>query len=395
MVRYILTTTIWAIWGIALFAQTEYETVTISDESGKVAVDLRIKEPIQNPVVKWKQPASSNEVTGNANYEIKLCVTSLPDVKMVEIFLNGKSIRKKNYNTRPDFSRGSDCQFTYNTRIDLKMGDNKLYAVVRDAKGETTTKVQTIVLSITDVVYHALIIGVADYIYSGNGGPSDLKEPVKDAIKVRNVLINNYTFKPENTQLLENPTHDQILDALDELKTKVKDDQNLLIFYAGHGLWECIEKDHQGECSKGNGYWLPADAVKGKTRDYIPNSTIQMYLNSIQAKHILLVSDACFSGSLFKTRNAFDRADIAIQKLVEKKSRLGMTSGNLTEVPDKSEFTKYLVQNLEYNTQEYLPVMNLFNSFRLTVMGNSDTEPQYGTVHNTGHNGGEFVFIRK
>lgn len=37
----------------------------------------------------------------------------------------------------------------------------------------------------------------------------------------------------------------------------------------------------------------------------------------------------------------------------------------------------------------------LFASFRKAVLNNSPTEPQYGTIQNSGDEGGEFIFILK
>ncbi len=76
-------------------------------------------------------------------------------------------------------------------------------------------------------------------------------------------------------------------------------------------------------------------------------------------------------------------------------SRTAMTSGNLKEVPDKSVFLEYLVKRLEQNTEKYLPADQLFISFRIAVMNNSQTEPQFGTIQNAGDEGGEFIFIRR
>ena len=88
-------------------------------------------------------------------------------------------------------------------------------------------------------------------------------------------------------------------------------------------------------------------------------------------------------------------ASLAINKKYEMSSRKAMTSGTLTEVPDRSAFLKYLVRRLEANTQKYLSVSTLFYSFEEAVINNSDVRPQYGTIQKVGDEGGEFIFIRK
>ena len=72
-----------------------------------------------------------------------------------------------------------------------------------------------------------------------------------------------------------------------------------------------------------------------------------------------------------------------------------MTSGTLTEVPDRSEFIKYLTKRLETNVEKYLPSAELFSSFRRAVINNSDVIPQYGTMQKVGDEGGDFIFIRR
>ena len=72
-----------------------------------------------------------------------------------------------------------------------------------------------------------------------------------------------------------------------------------------------------------------------------------------------------------------------------------MTSGMLKEVPDKSVFITYLAKRLESNTNKYMSSLELFYQLRTPVMNNSTNTPQYGTIQNTGDEGGEFIFIKR
>ena len=102
-----------------------------------------------------------------------------------------------------------------------------------------------------------------------------------------------------------------------------------------------------------------------------------------------------FRGAIFKTRTAFPDAQKAIQKLYELTSRKAMTSGTLTEVSDRSAFINFLVERLENNTEKYLSSEQLFSSFRIAGINNSDAIPQYGEIKNVGDQGGDFIFIKK
>ena len=85
----------------------------------------------------------------------------------------------------------------------------------------------------------------------------------------------------------------------------------------------------------------------------------------------------------------------AIQMLYDLRSRKAMTSGTLTEVPDRSSFVKYLIERLDKNKEKCLSSEQLFSSFRIAVINNSDAIPQYGEIKNVGDEGGDFIFIRR
>ena len=72
-----------------------------------------------------------------------------------------------------------------------------------------------------------------------------------------------------------------------------------------------------------------------------------------------------------------------------------MTSGTLTEVPDESSFAQYLVERLDENEAKYLTSEELFISFKLAVINNSNAVPKYGEISNVGDEGGDFIFLRK
>ena len=294
-----------------------------------------------------------------------------------------------------------DTNGKFSKNVILGVGENSFTVKATDVHMNSATKTftikrevqqtETIITNTTKVdntnsietgKYYALIIGNNEYTDSAI---STLDEPIKDATKLYNVLTSKYSFNPKNVTLLKNATYVQMIDAFDKLSNTLTKNDNLLVFYAGHGWWDK---------KKNLGYWLPSNAKQSSTAFWIRNSTISDYMASIKSKHTLLIADACFSGSIFKTRSAFDNAPIAIKKLNNLPSKTAMTSGNLMEVPDKSVFLKYLVKRLEENTDKYLPADKLFSSFRIAVMNNSPNAPQFGTIQNAGDEGGEFIFVK-
>ena len=90
------------------------------------------------------------------------------------------------------------------------------------------------------------------------------------------------------------------------------------------------------------GHWLPVDAEPRSTANWISNVAITDILNAMSARHILVVSDSCYSGTL--TRSALaqlqsgvsDAARLTWQRaMVKKRSRTALTSGSLAPVLDE------------------------------------------------------------
>ena len=231
--------------------------------------------------------------------------------------------------------------------------------------------------------YYGLIIGINDYL---DDNIPDLDNPIDDAESIYKTLTRKYTFDPDNIKLLTNPRRIDIIRELDRLKNAINTNDNLLIFYAGHGYW-----DEDGRI----GYWLPSDASKDITADWFRNSTLVDYVQAIHSKHTLLITDACFAGSIFKARSVDMKKEIAYEKIYDMPSRKAMTSGNLTEVPDESAFIRYLIRRLIENEETYLSSEELFYSFRMAVMSNSNSSPRYGEIQNVGNEGGDFIFLKR
>lgn len=232
--------------------------------------------------------------------------------------------------------------------------------------------------------YHALIIGVSKYQNSGPGLPN-LDMPSKDAATLYSILTEKYSFNKEAVTLLQNPTREEIINQFDRLAENVSDKDNLLIFYAGHGYYDK---------AKDFGYWLPSDAKTTSRSAWIANSTIKDYMGAIRSKHTLLITDACFGGSIFKTRSV-DAMIKRFHEMYKDKSRKAMTSGNLTEVPDKSVFLQFLLKNLDENNEVFLASASLFSRIYDPITNNAASTPQFGVIQGAGDEGGDFIFIKK
>lgn len=231
--------------------------------------------------------------------------------------------------------------------------------------------------------YYALIFGANDYI---DDQVSDLEQPISDAAKLTLALTTRYTFNQEDVIFIKNPTREQMINELDRLTRIVTKNDNLLVFYAGHGYWD--EKTDFG-------YWLPVDSKSNTTSNWLANSQIRDYVAALKTKHTLLITDACFGGSIFRIRKTFEETSSAKNKLYDNPSRQGMTSGSLTVVPDKSLFLEFLVKRLNENTKDYLTAEELFSSLKTDVMNGSPVTPMFGDIKDSGDEGGDFLFVKK
>lgn len=231
--------------------------------------------------------------------------------------------------------------------------------------------------------YFALMIAVEEY---QDPAITPLSEPLSDLNKLKKVLVERYTFEEENITVLKNPTFEGLYMAFEELTKTITANDNLLIFYAGHGFFD----------QKANiGFWLPSDAAQKSTSRWFRNSTLVENIRAINSKHTLLIADACFAGGIFKTRAPFDNATADLADVMRRPSRKAMTSGSLTTVPDQSVFMQYLVKMLQSNDNKYLSSEDLFDDIRLSMRSNATTRPLYGEIQNAGDEGGNFVFLRR
>jgi hypothetical protein len=230
---------------------------------------------------------------------------------------------------------------------------------------------------------YAVIIGVSKY---SDPAMPDLYYPIFDARKVAEVISTGYTFDRKNVLLLENPSKNEITNNLDSLENLITEKDALLIFYAGHGNWD--EK-------KSIGYWLPSDAAAKSLSNWLMNSIITTFVSESKARHTLVIADACFGGSIFRTRALPPEEIKSISDMYLKTSKKAMTSGDLMEVPDESVFVKTFLEQLTANSEDYLPAEKLFFSIKPSIVKQADLIPQFGTIKNAGDQGGDFIFFRK
>jgi uncharacterized caspase-like protein len=231
--------------------------------------------------------------------------------------------------------------------------------------------------------HHALVVGINSYTKLPK-----LRTAVNDARAVRGVLRDDYGY---DVTLLEDATRAQVLARLASYRRTLERGDTLLIYYAGHG-W--LDPDSR------EGYWLPVDAAKDSPSNWISNADITNALKVIRANHVMVVADSCYSGALTRglTVKVKKRDDKDLATLLKKRARVVLASGGLEPVEDAdggdhSVFAAQFVKALKENTG-VLDGAGLFELVRRPVELNAHQTPTYGDVRFTGHDGGEFLFVR-
>jgi hypothetical protein len=239
--------------------------------------------------------------------------------------------------------------------------------------------------------YHAIVIGNDAY----QGYPA-LKGAVADATAVAGLLKTRYGYE---TRLLTNANRFEILSALNDMREQLKEEDNLLIYYAGHG-----EVDGSGQ-----GYWLPTDAQAQQPSSWISNGAVSDILTTMQAKKVLVIADSCYSGTMTRTSLATFGGGMAddswsdwVKTMVAGRSRTAMTSGGVQPVADTSRgehslFAGALIAALTDNNQ-LLTGQRLFREIAASMALRSSSAglqqvPEYAPIQFAGHEAGEFFFM--
>ncbi|MDP6709172.1 MAG: caspase family protein [Alphaproteobacteria bacterium] len=229
----------------------------------------------------------------------------------------------------------------------------------------------------------------------GNNAYRDLpplKTARNDARALADLLVERYDFDKENVQLLLDADRNTILGAIEGLRSELDVDDRLVIYYAGHGQ---IDK------STGEGFWQPVDAAADKTSTWIANDDVRRQLKGLPAKHVLVIADSCFSGSLTRSAPANQPIpeDRYFTEIDSHWSRKVISSGGTEPVADSgsgghSVFAHYLLKTLGQNDRPYITSSELYGRFVRAVTNNSDQKPEFGTISKAGdEGGGDFTFI--
>ncbi len=229
---------------------------------------------------------------------------------------------------------------------------------------------------------HLLVIAIDAYAHC-----PQLNNCVKDAREFIKVLTHRYQFQEENiiTLFNEDATRPNIHARLKELKKKVKPEDNLTIYFSGHG-----------ETEDNVGYWVPVEAHPGREWEYFSTDEIKRRLDAINSFHTFVLVDACFSGALFATFKSVRPG------YETKRSRWGLAASHSREraldgtAGENSPFAATVLRQLR-NSEQNLTIQELATEVinRVEQATEGRQTPVFKPLNVKGDDSGQYVFHLK
>ncbi|MDR0777219.1 MAG: polysaccharide deacetylase family protein [Azonexus sp.] len=238
----------------------------------------------------------------------------------------------------------------------------------------------------------AIVIGIDDY-----ANWPKLEYASRDAQAIADVLTGQFGFQSSQVIVLKDQqaTRNNILAAFhDRLADgRTQKDDRVFVFFAGHGATRRLAS------GRDLGYIIPVDSQPGEfATDAIAMTDVQNIAESLQAKHVLFVMDACYSG-LGLTRGGPPSSSF-LRENARRTARQMLTAGGADQqVADggpngHSVFTWVLLQALsgkgDLNGDGLITGTELAAYVAPAVSAVSQQTPAFGSL--PGSQGGEFVF---
>ena len=241
---------------------------------------------------------------------VRIAGVARDDVKLARVEVSGRRVDV-------DGGTGRFCAV-----VPIALGRNRVAVTAMYASGNKAERIVLVtwkrdIPEIEFGTYHVVVIGINDY-----ASLPKLQTAIADARAVAATLENEYGY---TIHLMENPKRADIIDKLDELRETLVEADNLLIYYAGHG-W----LDEQS----GRGYWMPVNARNDWRSRWVSDAILTDALQTLHAKHVMVVADSCYSGTLTRSVKVPECNKAYIERIAEKQARVVLSSGGLEPFAD-------------------------------------------------------------
>ena len=382
----------------------EQLTGKVSRQSDSQVKKSTVVEVFQNtpPTLVLLEPEQQTIEVEDNTIVIQARAVANRGIKRVELTVNGKTrnIAGRGMNTSQQLP---PTVMKIKENVLLNYGENTIRLRAFDTEDQTS---EAIVLSVTQEREeirndYALLFGVNSYEHFDPW--HKLNSPIPDAETIGNELKNRYGFSVE---VVKDPTRDEILTKINAYARKqYNENDQLLIFFAGHGYYE--EKNNTGIGYLVASNTLPPEADRGKS-SYISHGYLHERIENIGCEHIFLIVDACVSGAFDvpadQFRREWDREVIPtdlpppefIKQALAYKTRWYLTSGSKAyasnDRPNQhSPFARRVLEALRSNRRQ-AGILTLDDICRYAEK--VVPQPRVGEF-GTNALGSNFLFIRK
>jgi hypothetical protein len=240
--------------------------------------------------------------------------------------------------------------------------------------------------------FFVVAIGINEYQHW-----QKLKNAVNDAVDFQQVLIDKLGFAaPIEPLINERATQTAIRSLVEDengLRKIVQKDDNLILFFAGHGHTHVVEVGTQ---TIETGYLIPVEASdSNRYSEYIEIDPFLKSVAKLPAKHILVILDSCHSGFALGEVKQYRDAVTYTKDLSSKISRRVITSALREQpaidggpIPGHSLFTGTLINgfnsgeaDLDGNGLISSSELGLFLQQKVGQASESKQTPDFGAFH--------------
>jgi hypothetical protein len=215
--------------------------------------------------------------------------------------------------------------------------------------------------------------------------------PVKDAKEIKKILLDYYYIDEVRELYNRDATGARIRRLFVELQEKTGLNDSVFIFHAGHGINEDKTKISA---------WIPYDGGVDiyAQANWLNHLQIRSMLDAINAKHVFLISDSCFSGDFLDATRGTPNIIVNYPAAYDKVSRQAMSSGASEAVADESEFASRLKSTLLRTKSAYITPDFLLSQIKEAKTARPlYTIPILAVIPRSSRHqlGGSFLFFRK
>jgi hypothetical protein len=317
---------------IILLVSVGLRAQNLSWTSNEIHLDFKQPQVASSiPFVTWIKPVIDYSSSQETRVHILAQVSADAGLRSVVLRVGNAAIGEEPISK--DLHVSSVNSYTVDLHVNLNDGTNFIEIIAENQQGAKVTARRKMIIGKDALDYisadrkdYALIFATDNYDHW-----DDLVNPVNDGQAIAKELREKYGFE---TEIIENATVEQVFEKIRDYNTrKFKPQDQLLIFFAGHGMFDE---------TFGEGYVVASNSLandKSRT-SYIAHSRLRGVVNNIPCQHILLMMDVCFGGTLdpviARARSAADEVSERemLARKFSHKTRKYLTSGGKEYVSD-------------------------------------------------------------